>query len=726
MRCSLALGLAWVLAALPALAQPGDRAVVAAPVGDVPLVIDGHLAEAAWATAEETGDFVERRPVRGAVPPVATRFAVLYDEDALYFGITCELAEGEVPRAAELTRDSTRVFADDTVSVKLDVRHDRRNTLGFAVNAAGAMLDYVAIDNGRIFRPEFDTVWEAAVHVGEREWTVEMRLPATALGLSSQEGVRIFGLEITRDHNAARGTYDWAALPVELGAFAATHYGELQGGSEMATGRPLVLVPYVTGGLREDDPGRFPSGTPWAVSAGGDARLRLGQDVWGEITVLTDFAEVDLDDPVVNLDRFPLFFPERRPFFLTGLDVFEFGEEGLIQPFFSRRIGLDDQREEIPMLGGAKIYGRAPLGARTSLGVGLLEAVTYGDQLDSYSVGRLRLNVGEASYVGAITTVRARPDANDASAGADFLARVGRFEIRGFGTGSFNDSLTAEPTDDSRARGAAGQLEAFYRGQVFRAYAVTRWIGDGYDPKVGFVQRDDYAQAFTRLQWQHRTSALGLETVDVHLRIGQELDASLQENVGRSAGLELALGWVSGWYGYARADAFQDVVREDFTIAGRDVASGSYDGLRVYFGFSRAEERNPSFGIDYFAQASFFGGTRQSVSGNVGLVATRHLRLRLSGSGGFIELPNAAPFAVATASGALTIAPTTRLQFDGVFQLNTVAGSTTALARLRWRYLPGSDLFVVYQEDRPYRASSEQLLERRALLKLTFRYDALL
>lgn len=702
--------------------------LVALHRGEAPVRVDGRLDEPIWQQAEMADGFVERRPVRGAIPPVGTRFRVLYDENALYVGIECDLAEGEVPRAAELTRDSTRIFSDDNVTVKLDVMRDRRNTLGFSINTAGARLDYIAVDNGRIFRPEFDTVWQAAVHVTETVWYAEFRLPATALGLSPVEGERVFGLEITRDHNLVRATYDWAPLPVELGAFAATHYGTLEGANSMATGRPLVVTPYVTGGLREDDPGRFPSGNPWSISAGGDVRLRLGQGVWGEVTVLTDFAEVDLDDPAVNLDRFPLFFPERRPFFLTGLDVFEFGDQGVIQPFFSRRIGLDDNRAEVPMLGGLKVYGRARLGPTTSLGVGLLQGMTYGDTLDSFSVARLRLNVGQASYLGAIATLRAQPETDrvDASAGADFLTRIGAFELRGFATGSFNDPQSRDAdADDERGQGAAAQVEGFYRGQVLRVYGLARWIGEGYDPEVGFVRRDDYTQLFTRIQLQHRTRALGLETVDVHLRLGQDLDASFQQNLGRTGGLEVELSWVAGYYGWARADLIQDVVREDFTIAGRDVSAGTYDAIRYWFGFGRSSARNPSFSVSYIGQASFFGGVRQSIDGSLGIVATRHVRLRFNGSGGFIQLPGSESFAVATGSASLTIAPTTALQLDGVFQINTVSATTTGLARLRWRYRPGSDVFVVYQEVRPYR-DSEQVLERRLLLKLTYRYDALL
>lgn len=697
--------------------------------------IDGRLDEAIWAEAEEADDFVERRPVQGARPPVRTAFRVLFDREALYVGIRLELAEGERARAVELARDSFAIFSDDAVTVKVDVRHDHRNTVGFTVNAAGAQLDYIAIDNGRVFRREVDAVWESAVVEGPDAWVVELRLPFTALGLADVEGERIVGLNVTRDHNAARGTYDWAAMPVQLGAFSAQHYGDLLGLDDVETGRPLILLPYVLGGLREDDPSRFPSGSPWTVSAGIDARMRLAEDVWGELTALTDFAQVDLDTPQVNLDRFPLFFPERRPFFLNGLDVFTFGAEGQAQPFFTRRIGLDRDRREVLIWGGAKAYGRVPLGDRSRLTFGVLDVLTDEDPVTNYGVGRLRLDLGEASYIGAIATLRTPGDQrNDVTTGADFFVRAaeGKLELSGFASGSFGPE---EPSEDPGApppgvqRGAAGRLAARYRGRVARAEVSALWVDPSFDPAVGFVRRNDTFQLDATLTLQRRTSAMGLENVDVVFRGSQLLSSDFDTHQGRRGGAELALGWVSGWYLYARADYVEDVVFQAFSLAGREVQAGTYQGLQAFFGLSRSDARNPYFSIDYDAVASYFGGTRQTVSATLGVIATRHVRAVVSGALSHIELPSHDPFFLWTTNARLTVAPSTTLQLDAIFQVDAVAEVTGTLVRLRWRYLPGSDLFLVYRERRPYgdaRSDPDQRLERRALLKMIFRYDALL
>ncbi|MEM1418357.1 MAG: carbohydrate binding family 9 domain-containing protein, partial [Myxococcota bacterium] len=765
-----------------------ERRTLEAAPREGPLTIDGVLDEAAWGAADETADFTERRPTPGATPPVQTRFRVLYDQDALYFGVVSELGPGERPRMAELTRDTFRLFDDDTISIKVDVRRDRRNTVGFAVNAAGAWLDYVAIDNGRQFRVEYDAVWEVTTTVREDAWVAEFRIPIAALGLGPGEGERILGLNVTRDHNAARGTYDWNAIPVEFGAVSAIHYGDLEGIEGIAGGRPLILVPFALAGWREDDERRFPfnaddSAGPLNLGAGLDARLRIGVDSWAELTVLTDFAEVDLDDPTINLDRFPLFFPERRPFFLTGLDVFDFGAEGVAQPFFTRRVGLDADRREVPIWGGLRSYGRVPVGdAGNSLGYGLLQVFSgqEGATTESFSVARLRANIGEASYVGGIATVRSGLGAEvdgdpNLTVGTDFVARLmnRRLEIGGFASGTFNDAyvenLEDDPPDpavDAVTRGAAGNLYLRWRGERWRPRMSLLYVDESYDPAIGFVQRRDILRADGTLQYQHRTRRFGLEAIDVYLVGTQILDGGaafdpderdaedredprVLDSFGR---VQLDVSWVQGWFLFALFDVERDVVRQGFDLRrnvdvdpacpvevvdgecpGGTIAAGRYVGARGTTGIRRSDARNPGFTLEYTGETAFFGNPRHNLRAELNASLTTRVRLQASGSASFARL-HGESFRTASGTLQMTLAPTRFLQADAVVQVNSFTRAFTTLARVRWRYLPGSDLFLVYQQNHPYASTDARCMdqpescapERRAILKLTFRYDALL
>lgn len=368
--------------------------LTAVPRGDVPIQIDGRLDEAPWQTAPKGAGFKERTPTPGATPPAPSTVQVLYDRDAIYVGVRMALLPGEIPKAFELRRDSGRIWAFDAVTVKIDPRRDQRTTLGFAVNPAGARIDLIALDNGKVFRVEHDSVWQVATQVGPTAWTAEYRIPASALGVRATDGEQIMGLNVSRDHAARVATDDWALMPPGFGPVSALHYGALRGVQGLGGGRPFAVIPYGLVGIEDGDP---------RYGVGGEARVQIGGSGWAELSVRTDFAEVDLDDALINLDRFPLFFPERRPFFLNGLDVFEFGESGWTQLFFSRRIGLDSAGAQVPIHTGAKLFQRDG-----RLRGGLLSVVTgahTGRSAALWNVARGRVEVGDG-HVGAILTQR--------------------------------------------------------------------------------------------------------------------------------------------------------------------------------------------------------------------------------------------------------------------------------------------------------------------------------
>lgn len=169
----------WVLAVTTCCPRPStaEPSLEALRVEDGAIAADGRLDEPAWARAPVGGGFVERSPRSGAVPPVATEVRVLHDHEALYVGVTMSLLPGETPRALEMTRDDTEIWSDDAVTIKFDVQRDRRSTVGFAVNAAGAQIDFVALDSGRSFRLEYDALWECGTTTTLREpWTSERSL----------------------------------------------------------------------------------------------------------------------------------------------------------------------------------------------------------------------------------------------------------------------------------------------------------------------------------------------------------------------------------------------------------------------------------------------------------------------------------------------------------------------------------------------------------------------
>lgn len=706
---------------------PERKQLKAHPRGEVEIVLDGVLDEAAWAAAPAGTAFVERTPYPGSTPPVKTEFRVLYDAERLWIGVECEIGEGETPRALELQRDSFGIFNDDAISLKFDVRLDRRTTVGFVTNPAGTQLDYVAVENGDGFRREFDAIWDVATRVEEKRWVAEFVIPTIALGLPDASGRRVVALNVTRDHNARLATYDWAPMPAEFGPVAALYYGEITELDDVAGGSPVTLLPYALAGYATHRDPR------WEAKVGGDARLRLGTDVWGELTILTDFAQVDLDDPVINLNRFALFFPERRPFFLSGIEVFEFGAPGLAQIFFTRRIGLDARGREVPLLGGLKTYG--------SVGdtrFGILQAVT-GDNAEqpgqNFTVVRVRHNWGERGHLGAMTTLVGDlgvlgldgPEGSRAfsprwSAGVDGAVRAldRRLELSGFWSGSFDGQ------GEGGSVGQAGQAALRWRGEELMPTFSFTFISDDFDPAVGFVARPNLIQSRGSLGWITRPKSHGLQSVwvaatgmlehawDRDLRLGQLADAFVE------------VTWRKGYVANMNVSAVEDYVLDPFEVVpGRVVEPGRYRGMQFNAGARTPSGRNPVGNISVFHNSALFGGRLTSVRARGDVAFGPHVGLWAQGNLSFIDFPEEDTRRTFTLNGAVVVAPTTTLAMDFIYQVNAFEERGNALFRLRWRYLPGSDLFFVYREALTF-GDDGLKSDRTVTLKLNYWLNAVL
>lgn len=693
------------------------------------ITLDGHLDEPIWKKANVGTGFVEREPFPGRKPAdigARTEVRVLYDPAALYVGVTSFMPPGEAPRAFELTRDSFNVFNDDAISLKVDVRLDARTTIGFVTTPAGTQVDYVAVENGDGFRREFDAIWRVKTQVFEDRWVAEFEIPFVALGLPGDPGDRVIGFQVTRDHNGAQATYDWAEIPPQFGAVSALYYGRLEGLSGVAGGTPLTLIPYVLTGYDgvQDD---------LQLKAGGDLRLRIGEDTWSEVTVLTDFAQVDLDDPVINLNRFALFFPERRPFFLSGLEVFEFGASGLSQIFFSRRIGIGEGGAQAPLLGGLKVYG-----SQGNLRFGLLQAIT-GDTAesaaDNYTIARARYNFGEFGHVGMMATLNGNVPfltAEDVegggqfdpnySVGADGALRLldRKLQVSGFGAASLNSE------GDVDSEGYTGRLQVNYYGLEVSPSASVTFISEDFDPVVGFVARRNLLQSRVNLYTIQRTEAFGLRNFSVSAAAQMEHTVSDRSYLGQRADTRVSAEWNNGVVAKLSINRIEDVVQQDFffSAAGRTVEAGTYSGVEVNAGLNSPGRRNPVGSINYAYSSVLFGGQLHQFRANGTFSLGSTFRFELGGTLNLLDFEDQALQPAVTFNGKIVITPDTKISIDLIGQGNTTSEQAVGLLRVRWRYLPGSDLFFVYREFLDFSESFES--KRTLALKVSYRFDVVL
>lgn len=667
------------------------------------VVIDGRLDETVWSRAIAGSGFVERNPTPDAKPPVSNWVRVLYDDTAVYVGVQMQNLEGETPLGRAMARDTSRIWSDDAVTIKFDVHRDRRTTLGFAINVATAQIDFIALENGRTFKTEFDAVWEGKASSDSDCWYAEFKIPHTALGLPWSETKRTMGLNVSRDHASRNATYDWARMPTGYGPASALHYGDLTGFEKVGGGVPMNFVPYVL--LQH----------PTQIKAGGDLKVRVGQDSWVELTAFTDFAQIDLDDPVVNLSRFPLRLPEKRPFFLSGLEIFNFNSPML---FFSRRIGLNDDDEEIPLWSGVKVHSRVG-----NVGLGFLDVLT---EEDHSALARTRVNFGDYGFLGVMGTLQHKledPETIRHAVGIDGGLRLFDYRL------SLSSDLSwAPPIDSSDISAAlAGAIDLKWLEEPFKPRLVLKYVGEEFDPVVGFVRRSGFTSANPILLWVSRPKFWGLETLDFRLAGLARLADDFDTDLGQETSARINAKFRNGWSSNFRIRYSRDVVEDAFDLLDEiPIASGVYAGTQALLEISNNPRSDLRAGFEYSFGDDYFGGQLQSAVLSSGYAVSQMLKVSANAGVSLVDLPGVESFQTLTLKSVLEFTPSpsivsyaTLLMVDN--DLNADLDQGVFLFRLRWRYMPGSDMFLVYRED--IDLNSNEANERSVAFKLNYRFD---
>ncbi|MDQ3697242.1 MAG: carbohydrate binding family 9 domain-containing protein [Gemmatimonadota bacterium] len=401
-------------ATLAAYEHERDAPRAAAVRVTIPIRVDGVLDEAAWQSAQPITEFTQVAPQEGQPASERTDVRVLYDQEAIYIGAW--LYDREAVRARVGRRDMS-MSASDWLTVIIDARHDHRTSFGFEVNPAGARRDQTRA--GFSEDDSWDPVWEAKTSVSDSGWVAEIRIPFSQLRFSGAQ-TQTWGMQVERQIARIQEFSVWAYTPPDQPG-GAPRYGHLIGLSQIPTENRLELMPYVVTRAEYIDRGDNPfrSNREYDVDAGADLKFRLTSSLTLDATVNPDFGQVEVDPAVINLTAFETFFPEKRPFFIEGSELFNFADDGSNSVFYSRRIGRQpslapayaarDVPSETRILGATKLTGRTAGG----WAMGVLDAVTSrenarfrtpdgdvgetaAEPLTNYFVGRVRREMREA------------------------------------------------------------------------------------------------------------------------------------------------------------------------------------------------------------------------------------------------------------------------------------------------------------------------------------------
>ena len=690
----------------PSLPEPVVRS---APVTTIagPITIDGTLSEPEWKSSPPIGDLVQRQPNPGEPPSERTEVTLLRDADNLYIGVYAHDSAPDSVIGTQMARDAG-LNADDRIEILLDTFRDQRSAFYFATNPAGALVDGLAFSNGQL-NTDWDAIWRVRTSRTSDGWVAEFAIPFKSLSFPA--GQSVWGFNISRNIYRKLEDNFWSGARLDNQFLQVSEAGQITQLGNLTQGIGLDLRPFMAG--------------RW-LHLGGDANDDVdgkpGLDLFYSLTPSlrltgtfnTDFGETEVDARQINLTRFSLLFPEKRAFFLEGAGVFSFASTGPetpggipgtgadLFPFFSRQIGLING-QEVDLTAGVKLTGTA---GRTDIGV--LGVRTRQLEVDNaliaddetFFIGRVKRNVFEQSYVGAIYTEgHPSPGLSGRTYGADvrlatsqFLGSSSNFVVNGYGVRSDNGAQSGEdwsygfsaayPNDKYDAQVAFKEIQRDFRpalGFVQRSNVQLLRVGASYNPRPDFLNiqqmfHDVYFTRFVRLDNREVESwDLYIALVDWHLKSGDSVHAVFDVN-----------------------PTFERLF-EPFMIApGVILPPGDYRFTRFRSNAVTAAKRRlgGSFSIGY---GSYWSGSAEQVTASLSYKLPPKFTMSVSTNQTFARLPEG-HFITRIATANMNFAASPRLSFSNLIQYDNRSRNLGWQSRVRWTLQPGNDFFFAFNQ----------------------------
>ncbi len=703
--------------------REGGRATVRAVRLTEPLRVDGRLDEEVYRTVPAITDFIQNVPTEGAISTERTEAWILYDADTIYIVGRCwDSAPPEKWVANELRRDTNQLRQNDHFGALLDTFHDRRNGFFFYVNPLGARADTAVTDEGNN-NSDWNPVWEARTSRFDGGWTAELAIPFKSLRYVS--GVdQIWGLQLRRSIRRKNEWTHLTALPAADGGPTAltrvSSAANLVGLDLPAAGKNIEVKPYIISSLTTDRLHSPPLARDLDGNGGLDFKYGVTANLTADVTVNTDFAQVEADEQQVNLTRFSLVLPEKRDFFLEGRGVFDFARwagsgsattSTTPSLFYSRRIGLNAGRI-VPIEVGGRLTGKAG-----RYGIGLMNIQTADESTSStpstnFSVLRVKRDILRRSSIGAIFTNRSRAVAgkgDNQAAGVD--AAISLYE-----NVNINAYYATTKTDGLEGDSSSYQGRFEYGGDRYGARAEYLVVGDNFNPEVGFVRRDNFARSFGSLRFSPRPKRMK--------RVRKFTYEGNLEYIENGAGaLETRNGTGRFNAEFQNSDQFTAQVSNEYELLVRPFAIsrgvtipvGGYSFNDVFVSYLLGQQRRVS-GQFSVQQGTFYDGT---------LTAFGYSGARVSVTTRFSVEPSVSVNRVRLDEGNFTNT-VLRARSDYGFsplmfasalvQYSSSDHTFSSNLRFRWEYSPGSELFVVYTDEHDTLGTGAPALRNRAFV----------
>lgn len=676
------------------------------------LTIDGLLREPAWATADLIDAFTQTEPSEGAPATFRTTVRVLATEGALVIGVVCDDEPNGIV-SFSVTRDAT-LQAEDHVRIVLGPFRDGRTGYVFAVNPRGARYDSLVTSGGDGESVEWDGIWEAATATAPNGWSAEIRIPIRTL--TFKPGVHEWHFNVERRIQRLLETDRWVSATRQFRLRQTSRAGLLTDLPDFALGRGLEIRPSVTtgGGIPEPSASADAKFRPSL-----DVTQRLGSNVTASLTMNTDFAETEVDTRRTNLTRFPLFFPEKRTFFLEGSDMFQFGPtvNRDVIPFFSRRVGLV-RGQEVPLMAGAKIDGRIADTNFAGLVIGADDKPGVVGQRAAMAAARLRQNIWRESYIGALVTA-GDPLGRSGSwtAGADFTYQTTTL----FGDKNFTVSAwgLAAGREDLRGDTAAYAFKVDYPNDEWDWRVWYKRVGRDFDPSLGFVSRRASQSWNPSFMHRPRFARGPIQQMSYGLNPYIWTDLSGRWDTYDTQ-IQLAdLLFRSGDRVRIGVSPSGDRPQAPFEISpGVVIPPGSYEWVRRSITASTAQKRRFSTSLTW-GSGSFYDGSLDQYEWSGAWNPAPLVTLEFTGERNIGRI-QAGRFTQQLVGARMRVNVSPDLSIASYAQYDTDTDSVGVNTRLRWTFVPVADLFVVYNHNVRSLLDRWELESNQLLVKIQY------
>lgn len=720
LKLPVVLALLTLLTATAFSQKKNDAYVLHISAATSPIVIDGVMDEPAWREAAVATDFYMMLPMDTSRANVRTDVRMTYDQENLYLIAINFHAPG--PYTVESLRRDFAFGKNDNFLLFMDPFDDLTNGFSFGANAAGAQWDGIMYEGGKVDL-SWDNKWRSQVKNYEDRWVFEMAVPFKTIRY--KKGITRWGVNFSRLDLKTTEKSSWTPIPRQFPSAALAYTGNLVWDQPPpAPGPNVSVIPYVLGGLTRDH--AHDLGTTSRLDVGGDAKIALSSSLSLDLTVNPDFSQVEVDRQVTNLDRYELFFPERRQFFLENGDLFANFGYASNRPFFSRRIGLG-----VPIQFGARLSGKINKDWR----VGIMDMQTghvESDELflpaQNFAVVALQRRVFARSNIGAIVINKAsvHHTAADASRGISAYNRNVGLEYNlasanniWTGKALFLKSFSPDVSGDDFTHAANLQ----YNSRKWIISGQYEYIGSNYNAEVGYVPRRGLVKVNPHIE------RLFFPKGGSILSHGPVINATyyMAESPGRITDHETALMYRLS---FRSRSVFTAWTAENYVelLSPFDPTNLGLDSLEA-----GTQHRWKSWGFDYVSkpqslftyavslrQGGYYQtGSRFNLTADLGYRIQPYVSFLLSAAYNDIRLPD--PWNNRTfwlIGPRVDVTMTNTLYFTAFAQYNEQLKNVNLNTRVQWRYRPASDLYIVYTDN--YFPETFAVRNRALVLKLTY------